>query len=120
MSTKVSKFTQTLKVMLTQKEVAEASQKLAYAVQKLAGLEDERKAAASNFKRQIEEVQAQQARLSDIVASESDWKPVDCERVLDWDSKMVSVVRLDTGEMIENRAMYASELQQPLPMDENE
>jgi hypothetical protein len=39
---------------------------------------------------------------------------VDCEEIRDYESRTVSVVRLDTGEMVQSRGMTIEEMQEPM------
>jgi phenylalanyl-tRNA synthetase alpha subunit len=112
------KETRNLKTMLSAEELAERADGLAQATQEVERLEEEKKAAASQYKSQIEEATGRRNKLAGIVSSKSEWRQVDVELTFDYENKTVSVVRLDDGEVVQERAMFHEELQKQLYTEE--
>lgn len=109
-----------LKVILTDKEIREAGSSLAMLYAQISTLEDDKKTSASDFKARIDAASAQATVQSNLIRNGYDYKDIDCEEIWDYDEKVVSVVRLDTGEQIRSRIMTAKELQQGLFPDKEE
>lgn len=110
--------TRTLRTQLTADELAEAAETLAHATQELEKLEDEKKSFGSSIKARIDEASAKQRGMAAIVASKHDWREVRCSSRRDFDAQTLTVVRLDTGEVVESRRLRESELQTALPFGE--
>ena len=119
-TTKSTMETRTLKVHLTERELLEKAKELARTRQEIDVLEAEKKAITAKFKSDIDEKTARSDGLVTIVSTGADYQPVDCEKVMDYINKRVTVCRLDTGELITDRKMYENELQQELPMEDTE
>lgn len=110
--------TRNLKTVLTAEELASAAEELAQSTQAADRLEEEKKSMVSEFKARIEEAVARRNKFANIVSTKSEYRQVDCEIVLDYDTKRVTVTRLDSGEVVTERAMFEEELQRKLPMSE--
>jgi hypothetical protein len=108
---KVEKFTRQLRVALTEKELAERADRAAHVVRERDGKEEDRKAANTAAKAQIEELDAELKRLSGEVRDKATYALVECERVYDYKLGQVREVRTDTRVVLDLRAMRADERQ---------
>ena len=111
---KTSQLKENLKVFLTVDEIREAGSNLARSFSQISTLEEEKKSAASNYKARIDALSAQAMVYAGLVQNGYDFREVDCEEIFDYDQKLISVVRMDTGETVRSRVMTARELQQGL------
>ena len=111
-----SKETRSLKCLLLQSEKLQKAEELATVTQQLAQLEEEKKEVSDRMKSRITEASARQSVLAATVASGYEYRQTDCEILRDWEGKRIIVTRLDSGEVIEERAMLENELQRKLPL----
>ena len=102
--------TRKLPVQLTDDEIADSGRSVAKAVEQKAALQEEKKAQTADIKLQGEIIRT----LSHVIATGVEEREIEVEVRKDNDSKTVSVVREDTGEVVETRAMTPEELQQSL------
>lgn len=109
-------FERTLKVPLSIEEIAKRADRAAHCLKERDSKEAEMKAAADHVKSQIKELEAELRRLSNDVRDQATYEVVECERLYDYEAKTVTETRLDSGEVIESRAMTAVELQMPLEL----
>jgi len=112
------KETRNLKTELTREELAVKADELAQATQEVERVDENKKAAVSQFKSQIEELTGRRNRLAGIVSQKAEWRDVDVEMIFDYDTKKVTVTRTDSGEVIQARDMFVEELARRLPLDE--
>jgi hypothetical protein len=103
--------TENLKVDLTPEEILAASREMARAVDELHDLEQQRKAAAETYKARITQAQATVQINSVLVRNGYEFRKTEVRRTLDYDRAWVTSVRLDTGEVVESRAMTPDEKQ---------
>ena len=105
-----------LKTFLKEGEKRDASLESARLVQEIAGLEEEKKASASDYKARIEGKQARQTLLARLVIDGWEERPQKCAWYfecagLDADGNKIyhpeqkALVRLDTNEVVEILAM---------------
>ena len=111
------KKTMNLKTELSQEELTAAAEELAESTQNVNRLEDQKKAATAQFKSDIDYASARRNKFAGIVATKCEYRNVDCDMLYDYEEKMVTITRLDTGEEVTKRAMFEDELQQPLPLE---
>ena len=104
-----------LRVPLTEKELLEAGQKLADALQTLVTLDNELQSFKEQIKGKVAEAEGKSSRFGSLVRQKYEYRPVTCEIARDYTAKMLTVVRTDTGEIVEERPMTRDELQ-TLPM----
>jgi hypothetical protein len=109
--------TMTLDVSLTPDEIREYGKQLARHQMVAQRLEDQKKAAADQFKAQISTEESEIGRLARIVDTGVEYRDVEVNDVPDYEAGMVRIVRLDTGEAFRSRPMLDEERQQELPMD---
>lgn len=90
------------------------SQEYAAADRRLAELRDELAKLVKTKRKEIKEQEARVNKVRDVVHAGREDMPVECEWRMDFQRKSAHLVRLDTGEDVEHRAMTADELQVPL------
>jgi hypothetical protein len=100
-----------LRVELTEKEIAKRALRAANILVQIRTAKLDKKDSAKAFKTQIDALDKEHDRLSDEVRTRATEKTVTCERVFDFETKMVSEVRLDTGAVEVERPMTDEELQ---------
>jgi hypothetical protein len=110
----VRSYRRDLTVNLSQDECQEMSQLLAAAVHGFDTMKANHKEQAAQNRSSLNEVNNEIRRLSNIVASRQDQREVSCEKRLDYDKKLVTEVRLDTGKTLSEREMNSEELQRNL------
>jgi hypothetical protein len=114
---KVEKFTASLKVQLTPLEIADRADRAASILAERDAKEEEHKAAAKHNKAVIEALEAELRRLSNEVRTKSTYQPVPCERRYVYSTNTLLEVRMDTDEVILDRALTEAERQRELPLD---
>ena len=103
-----------LKILFTDAERAEHAQSLARIFPELARIEDEKKAVVSQFKSNIESLQAQANQLSSYVRDGWHYGPVAVKVERDYRNNTFTKTRTDTGEVIQERALTDAERQRSL------
>lgn len=105
-----------LRIDLTQEQLAASAREMANVAARIDALEDEKKAAAADFKGRLEVLGT---RLSNLGAGVREGHRVRIETltVKDWSTGTVTTVRRDTGAVIRERAMTAEERQPSLPLN---
>jgi hypothetical protein len=78
-----------------------------------AAIKDE-KEKKKDISAKIKELTERADKLEKALTSGVEERLVEVKEVVDWKAKCVTLVRLDTGETIEERAMRADEIQKPL------
>ncbi len=116
---KVSVFTfyESHKVQLTEKEIRDASEKLAKLTDDIEGKEADKKSVASQYKADIDRLTSDARSEAALVRNKYDYRQVECREEFDNDHRTVSIVRTDTGETVRTRAMTSAEKQSDLPLD---
>lgn len=109
--TKTIKVVKELRCALTDEELLERGQALARALEQMQKREADGKAYAANVKSDIEQYKKEGQRLYHHISEKSEWRQVECEEVHDFDEGKVSLVRLDTGEVVSERRMWDEERQ---------
>jgi len=116
----MSKFTESLKVHLSNEEIREAAEKLAKLTDDIEGKEAEKKSVASQFKADIDNLVSNARTEAALVRNKYTYRQVECHEDFLYARNQVSTIRDDTGEEIRIRAMTTSERQSELPLtDEN-
>lgn len=103
-----------LKYHFSEDERKEQASELARFVGSKNELEQQKKEAMAQFKADIEKADSQISTLSTHLNQGYIHKNIDCEVTKDFDRKTVTIIRLDTGEFVESRAMTPNELQKEL------
>jgi hypothetical protein len=109
--TKTVPFETSLKCELTEAELLTKGASMADAQEQLANFENEAKTVAGQFKAKIDEQKARLAALASTVRSKAEYRPVKCERTLNYTTGMATEIRLDTCASIGTRELTESEKQ---------
>jgi len=108
---KTFKHTQRLKCLLTDAELLEKGEELARTLDEVVSLEDEKKAITEQFKSKITELESRSSVLRSPVRNKYDFRPVDCIQTMDNNEGTSKTVRLDTGDIVEERKLTYDERQ---------
>jgi hypothetical protein len=103
------KVTRSLKCKLTPEEVAARGQELANQIGDRHQVELEKKAEADKFKAQIQEIDSRCTELATEIRDKAEWR--EGEVVAERDGDQMVLIRLDTGEVIQQRPLKDSERQ---------
>lgn len=95
-------------------EKKEIAIEMAQKVANLQQAEDDKKAVMSDYKSQIDGIQAGINSAATKLNNSYEMRTIKCEKTPDWKSKVWKYVRVDTGEMIKEKAMTADDLQMKL------
>lgn len=106
----------TLRVNLTDRERLDFGRRLALEQQSLAETEDRKVEVAAAIKAEIEAHKSRINALSKTLNNGYDYRDVDCRLLLDFALNLVTVIRDDTCEVVEERPMTADERQRELPV----
>ena len=103
--------TQHLKVQLTNDELLQAGENLTQVLDEIDGLEDEKKSFVANIVAKVKELEGRADQLRSLVQSKYERRKVDCVEVMNNTNGKVVAVRMDTKDIINERAMTADERQ---------
>ena len=106
--------TRKLPVQLNDEEIADRGRAVAKAVEERAALQEAKKEADADINGKIKEQGGIIRTLSRVIATGTEEREIEVEVKKDNESRTVSVIREDTGEVVETRPMTAEELQQNL------
>jgi hypothetical protein len=112
-------FTRDLSCALTREEVEERAQEAAALLERRDQKEADLKEQQKRWKNEISQLDVEHRIVSSEVRSKSTVRPVECERVFDYDSGKVREVRLDTLETLHTRNMTDSERQRDLDLGDD-
>ena len=107
-----------LPIALSEKEILARGELLAKEVQVRERVDTERKEAAAGFRERLDKHDAEIERLAEEVESGAETQDVECALYEDGDRMLMQWVRLDTGEVIEERPMSAEERQLDIGCDQ--
>jgi len=79
------------------------------------GLEAEKKSVVKKYDSDIKAVQLSASIAAQKIRNGFEMRPIKCEVKKDYETKMVSFIRTDTGELVRTRQMTGEERQMPLP-----
>ncbi len=113
----MSTFKETHKVDLTDDEIRDAAEDLARLLADIDGKESAKKSVASQFKADIERLQADAQKQASLVRDKYEYRSVECSQSFDYDHCEVSTYRDDTGELLRKRTMTIEEKQAELDLD---
>lgn len=100
-----------LPVALSQEEQLAVARAASEDSRTLGLLRLEAKDSAREYKSRIEDAESHIAEQMDIVRSGKEWRKIACEVTFHRDRGEVTTTRMDTGELIETRAMTKEERQ---------
>ncbi len=102
--------TKMLSCRLTDTELLERGQKVAELLRQIAEIEDEKKAANSDFKARLEEREGEARSLGYEIRTKAELREVSVSRTIDDVRGVEETYRDDTGEVIATRALSPQEL----------
>jgi len=105
-----SKFETSLPVSISDEELIEICHELGQDCVRKAELEEEKKNSASNFNEKIKMIQENIDTNSQMASTGTMLRKVSCKSEPDYGSKKVQYIRLDTGEIYDERDMTEEEL----------
>lgn len=111
----VRKFKRPLAVELTDDEKVKKGHKAGALKKAIEKVKKEMKEATSEHKERLKEHQANLNGILDDLETGTEVRSVECWERNDFAKKKAEVVRLDTQEVVESRAMTAFELQTKVP-----
>jgi hypothetical protein len=115
-TTIVKKAPRQLRVPLTEKQFVEFGMKLADAQGRLTALDGQKESFMTQWKADQKTVEGEVGKYASIIREKSIYCEVECTTELNFKTKIYTVVRNDTGELLESRSMTSEELQR-LPME---
>ncbi len=114
----VKRSTMSLVTPLSPKEFIQRARDLAQTTEDMGELEKRHEMLKKQMKSEQAEIEAKRAVLSTIVARGEEYRDVEVEERIYAGDKKCLRVRLDTGEIIHERALTAEEQQETLPFAE--
>jgi hypothetical protein len=114
---KTRKFTKILQYHYTKEEMDRLADELTDAVERVATTEARKKAIVSQAGAELEAAKAEQNVILGKRRCGYEFRDVECQETFDLETRVATVIRLDTGEIIETRPMTAKELQIELPLE---
>ena len=108
---KVTHEPHTLGCKLGVKEKAEAADQLATVIQSAESLELEKKSVLGDFKSRMDALKERIHNLTMQVKDGVEMKSIKCELRLDYTKLTASLIRMDSGEIVEERPMTEEEKQ---------
>jgi len=112
---KERRFSRLLKCQLTDKELIATGEELTQELQHLGAIATELDSIKADYKAKTKASESEIESLSNRLRNKFEMRPVDCHEIKNFDTKKFSVLRVDTGEIIEERDLREDELQLPLP-----
>jgi hypothetical protein len=107
----VFKEKQYLECMLSDDELKQASRELADACQRKTSIEDQLATFKAQKKAEITQCDGEINKNTVLVSSGKEMRMVECEATLDFDSGKRTVVRLDSGVIVQERPLSTDEKQ---------
>ena len=104
-------FGKPLKCFLSPDEIAVKGAELSDLIQERDSKEDERKSLNKSLQGEIEAIAFQIHGLAKMIREKTETRMVQCQKRFVLEGNRVEVVRLDTGAVVEERAMTAEERQ---------
>jgi hypothetical protein len=103
-----------LKVNFTEKERFQLGSQLGEALRRLKSTQNDLAAVSAQYKSDIKQIDAEIGSLAERLNSGWEMRKVKCVRIKDYNVGMIQIKRLDTLEIVEERAMDAEERQMGL------
>lgn len=113
-SLRVKKSKEYLKCEFTEKEILEFGGELARKHSEINELEDQKKRIVSDLKAKSEAADAEASILARKIQNKNEYRDVECQEVYNYVEKTVTIVRVDTGEIVKTRPMNENEKQELL------
>ena len=99
-----------LKYVFTEDELKEIAGEMAQKIVNLQQAEDDLKAIKSDYKSQMDGIQAGINQAATKMTSGYEMRPTKCKMVPDYPRKVWQYVRVDTGEMVKEKNMTSNDL----------
>lgn len=119
-STETTTIVEILPVPLTDAEHKEISKMMAAANQEIVQAEIELKAVKTQYKSRMESAEARRQEYSDIINAGHRQRQVECHLVKDFTTNTITLIRLDTGEIVRTRTMTTAERQRGLDFEKED
>ncbi len=103
---------------LTRDEIHDKGSELARNLAKQAVLERDLDLEKQRVKKELKDLESRAADLTEQVSSGIEKRDVRCRAHLNYAERKATIIRLDTGEEIYERALTDEEMAQPLPLEE--
>jgi hypothetical protein len=117
---KAYKIIRNLPVVLSDHELLNLSKKLASNSEKLRYIENKKKEVNSGFAAEITCAKSQIDRISGFISTGVQHKDVECEALIDQKHQIKKIVRLDTGECIDESQLTNSDMQLELNFEKEQ
>ncbi|NTW67218.1 MAG: hypothetical protein HGB21_13080 [Nitrospirae bacterium] len=111
---KKQKVTKILECQLTDAERIGHGTDMSTLTLEINELEEQKKSVMADYKARIDGKGADARRIAQILKQGYELREVDCEELRDYETRTVTVVRLDTGEMVSSRGMTIEEMQEAM------
>ena len=115
-----NELTKILKCELSEEERRQAALQLTVHLDELSSLEKEKKSVTDSYKAKITECESKIILHKCRVRDGYEHRQVNCIKTLDYKINKVTVTRLDTGVIIEDRDMFVDEKQTRMEFDDDE
>ena len=119
-SMRMKKSKEYLKCDFTEKEILEFGSDLARKHSEINELEEQKKRVTSDFKAKSDAAEAEASVLARKIQNKHEFRDVECQEIYNYVDKSVTIVRLDTGEIVKTRNMREDEKQELLFPDKEE
>ena len=115
--TKTTPESQSLKCVLTEKELLQCGDELATALDNLRQLGEEKDAVSKQFKAKETSIDAEITTKQLLVRNKYQYRRTPCELTINYTTQTATVARLDTGEVVVDRPLAESEKQMEIDFD---
>jgi hypothetical protein len=112
----MSTITRNLKCLLNREEVETRAARMADVESDLRQIEEHRKSVVADLNGRKKALDAELASLGRQVREHAEYRDVECTMEPDYGAGIMETIRLDTGERIDVRKLYDSEMQPELPL----
>ena len=109
----------TLRYVFNTRELADIADKVSQLVREVEDREARKKAVAAQLKAELEQAVNELRMMSGKHRDGYEYRDVDCEVEKNFRMGLVTTTRLDTGEIVGERAMTTEERQQALKLEPN-
>ena len=122
-ATKTKTVTKWLPVALTESKILDRARTMSQRCKEKEELEAEKASVNRVFGERLKKLTGEVARLSNVVSTGLEDQSVECSEITSYLDRTCTIVREDTGEVVETRPLYESELQvalivEPEPNDD--
>src|SRR5688500_3638313 len=108
-------FSRSFMIKLSDSDIAVRAREVSHLMRTIESKEEARDRAKKQANNEIEEMRATMKRLADEVHDGEERRDIPCERHFVYRTGLVQVIRTDTRDVVEERAMNLAERQPELP-----